>query len=234
VIYTAIFGGYDELKQPAAQDQPCDFICFTDMKLPRRVGAWRVVPVRRDLRLHPRMQAKRFKLISHRIFPGGRLAWRYAPLSRRPRYDLSVWVDGSLQVTSARFVGDLRNRLGNGDWAMFVHPDRDCIYEEAQFSLRMRKYHDLPIHPQVDAYRDVVSPHGGLYACTIIVRREPASNGVAAVDDAWWAENLKWTYQDQLSLPYVLRRLGGPEPVLIRENLWKNAWFDLLPHTSDA
>ena len=60
VIYTAIFGDYDALNQPAPQEQPCDFICFTDMKLPPRAGAWRVVAVRRDPRLHPRLQAKRF------------------------------------------------------------------------------------------------------------------------------------------------------------------------------
>lgn len=233
-IYSAIFGGYDHLKEPEAQDQPCDFICFTDMDLPRRVGAWRIIPVPRDPRLHPRMQAKYYKLMSHRIFPRGRLAWRYAPLSRRPSFDLSIWVDGSVRITSPRFVRDMRERLADGAWAMFVHPDRDCIYKEAQVSIEMVKYRDLPIFPQVDAYRATVPPHGGLHACTIIVRREPVSAPVVAVQDAWWAENTKWTYQDQLSLPYVLRRYGGPEPSPIRESLWKNPWFDMLPHTSDA
>ena len=234
VIYTAIFGGYDTLKEPVAQDRPCDFICFTDMELPPRVGAWRIIPVPRDPRLHPRMQAKYFKLMSHRIFPRGRLAWRYARLSRRPRFDLSVWVDGSVRVNSPRFLADMRASVADGAWAMFVHPDRDCIYEEAQVSSAMPKYRDLPIFPQVEAYRATVPPHGGLYACTIIVRREPVQKPVGAVHDAWWAENVKWTYQDQLSLPYVLRRDGGPEPRLIRECLWNNPWFDMLPHASDA
>ena len=230
VIYTAIFGGYDNLKQPAAQDQPCDFVCFTDMKLPRRAGDWRIVAIPRDRRVHPRLQAKRFKLLSHRIFPGGRLAWRYAPASHRPRFDLSIWVDGSALITSSRFVGDMRRLLADGDWAMFVHPERDCIYEEATVSSGMEKYRGLPIFPQVDAYRAAVPPRGGLYAATTIVRREPTSDAVLAVNEAWWAENLKWTYQDQLSLPYVLGRLGGPAPISIRENLWKNPWFDVVPH----
>ena len=234
VIYTAIFGGYDTLKQPAAQDEACDFICFTDMDLPRRVGAWRIVPIRRDRRAHPRLQAKHFKLMSHQVFPRGRLAWRYAVLSRRPHFDLSVWVDGSVRIMSPSFVGDMRERLADGPWAMFIHPDRDCIYEEAQESSGMRKYRDLPIFPQVEAYRSTVPPRGGLHACTVIVRREPVPRRVVEVHGAWWAENLKWTYQDQLSLPYVLRRDGGPDPHPIRECLWNNPWFDILPHTSDA
>ena len=234
VIYTAIFDGYDTLNQPAVQDEACDFICFTDMDLPRRVGAWRIVPIRRDRRAHPRLQAKHFKLMSHRVFPRGRLAWRYAVLSRRPHFDLSVWVDGSVRIMSPSFVGDMRERLADGPWAMFIHPDRDCIYEEAQESSGMRKYRDLPIFPQVEAYRSTVPPRGGLHACTVIVRREPVPRRVVEVHDAWWAENLKWTYQDQLSLPYVLRRDGGPDPHPIRECLWNNPWFDILPHTSDA
>jgi Protein of unknown function (DUF616) len=234
VIYTAIFGGYDTLKEPVPQEKPCDFICFTDMKLPRRVGAWRVIRVPRDARLHPRLQAKRFKLAGHEIFPRGRLAWRYAPLARRSRFDLSVWVDGSVQITSPRFLGDMRERLGAGDWAMFVHPDRDCIYDEAQVSIGMRKYRDLPICPQVESYRTTVPPHGGLHACTIIVRREPAPARLVAVHAAWWTENVTWTYQDQLSLPYVLRHLDGPAPVPITESLWNNPWFVMLPHTDDA
>jgi 3-mercaptopyruvate sulfurtransferase SseA len=29
-IYTAIFGDYDELKEPRTQDIECEFICFSD------------------------------------------------------------------------------------------------------------------------------------------------------------------------------------------------------------
>ena len=48
VVYTAIFGGYDALKQPPPQDEPCDFICYTDGEMASRVGAWRIVHVKRD------------------------------------------------------------------------------------------------------------------------------------------------------------------------------------------
>jgi hypothetical protein len=82
-------------------------------------------------KVDPRLQAKWFKLQSHRVFPSGRLALRYAPFSPRAKSDLSIWIDGSIRIKSPRFVRDMRAKLGERDWAMFVHPDRDCIYDEA-------------------------------------------------------------------------------------------------------
>jgi len=234
VVYTAIFGGHDTLKQPVPQDEPCDFICFTDIRMPSRVGAWRVIYIRHDSKLHPRMQAKWFKLLSHRIFPRGRLALRYAPFSLRRRADLSIWVDASLQIKGSGFVRDMRARLGGHDWAMFVHPDRDCIYDEARVSATLVKYRGLPILPQVEAYRSVVPPHSGLYACGIIVRHEPAPKRTKRANELWWKENLKWTYQDQLSLPYVLRKVGKCEPLHIPGHLRSNRWFDIMPHNTNT
>jgi hypothetical protein len=234
LVYTAIFGNYDDLKQPVGQNEPCDFICFTDTPMPSRVGVWRVIQVKTDTNVHPRMQAKRFKLLSHRIFPHGRLAARYAPFAIRRRADLSIWIDANLQIKSPTFVQDMRNILGNGDWAMFVHPDRDCIYDEAVASLPMRKYQGLPILRQVEAYRTAVPAHGGLYACTILVRREPLAERLERLNELWWDENVKWTYQDQLSLPFVLRCAGGCNPAGIACHLRQNDWFDILPHNSDA
>jgi hypothetical protein len=229
-VYTAIFGGFDELHQPVPQNEDCEFICFTDSKMPARVGLWRVIRVRPQPDMSPRMQAKRFKLLSHRIFPRGRLAVRYAPFSRRRRLDLSIWIDASRRIKSPAFAADMRANLGDGEWAMFIHPWRDCIYEEAIASLELPKYQGMPIMEQVDAYRPVVPPHSGLFGCTVIVRREPAAERVIRANQLWWEENVKWTAQDQLSLPYVLRKVADCEPRLIREDKFYNAWFDFVPH----
>ncbi len=157
---------------------------------------------------------------------------RYAPLSVRRRADLSIWIDASLRIKSSTFVADMRDHLGVGDWAMFAHPWRDCIYDEAAASVILPKYQDLPILAQVEAYRSVVPPHAGLYACGVIVRREPTSDRMKKANELWWQENLKWTYQDQLSLPYVLRNVGNCDLIRIPGNLFSNAWLKLTPHNS--
>jgi O-antigen biosynthesis protein len=229
VVYTAISGDYDSLKQPAAQNADCEFVCFTDSDWPARIGAWRVQRFAPDPALHPRMRAKRPKILSHEYFPGGR--WRPASFWSRARsYDLSIWVDGSIEIGSSRFVGDMRALLGAGDWAMFRHPDRDCIYEEAELSLTLPKYQGLPIHEQVETYRGLVPPHAGLYACGVIVRREPVSELLQAAALSWWSENVRWTYQDQLSLPYVIAKHPGSAPVAIDAPLRSNAWFRIRKH----
>jgi TOD1/MUCI70, glycosyltransferase-like domain len=232
LVYTAIFGGHDTLKQPPAQNASCDFICFTDSELPERIGAWQIIPVAADPGLHPRMQAKRFKLLSHKLFCNGRLDCRHDPLHHCEPFDASIWVDGSLQIKSPAFVGDMRVTLGRHDWAMLAHPDRDCIYYEAYRSAGKEKYAGLPIFPQVESYRSIVRRHSGLYACGVIVRREPASKDVIKANELWWEENRKWTYQDQLSLPYVLKKTGI-DLGIIPGNLWRNQWFNVLPHESD-
>jgi hypothetical protein len=233
LVYTAIFGGYETLKQPVPQNEPCDFVCFTDSKMQSRENCWQIIPVRRDPKIHSRMQAKRFKILSHKVFPGGRLTWRHAPFRHRSPVNLTIWIDGSLEIKSSTFVEDMRAALATHDWAVFAHPDRDCIYEEAVRSAPLDKYRNLPILAQTETYRGDISPHGGLYACGVIVRREPLSERVRKANELWWQENISWSYQDQLSFPYVLKKTGATVAV-IPGNLWKNEWFEVGWYKNDS
>jgi hypothetical protein len=216
LIYTAIIGDYDDLKQPAAQSRPTDFVCFTDASTPSRVGAWQMIHVTRDLSTHPRMQAKRFKILSHHVLP---------PLGRS--FDISIWVDASVQINGENFVRDMRAASTGFEWSMFAHPHRDCIYEEAAFSVQLGKYRSLPIIEQAESYRSVVPQHDGLYASTVIVRTEPAAECVMRANDLWWSENVTWSYQCQVSLPYVLRKIGACRPSVIPGALRRNPWFEI-------
>jgi hypothetical protein len=231
-VYTAIFGGYDHLQQPVPQSVDCDFICFTDAQRPGRDGAWQVITSTENRALHPRMRAKFFKIQSHAVFPGGRLAWRYNRLGRRPRYDAIIWIDGCIRIKDPTFAATFAGHIVRHGWSLFPHPDRDCIYDELLELPGMRKYEGLPFAEQVAAYRTEGFPaKSGLIAGGLIAR-DPHDDTVARVNDAWWKENLRWTYQDQLSLPVVLWRLGrGYDPVPL--DLWDNPWFDRLEHTSE-
>jgi hypothetical protein len=92
---------------------------------------------------------------------------------------------------------------------MFPHPDRDCVFEEAMVSAGMLKYRGLRLEQQVDGYRGRgIQPHAGLHACGVIARKEPLPAKLRHATEVWWAENLEWTYQDQLSLPFVLASVG--------------------------
>jgi hypothetical protein len=231
-VYTAIYGGYDTLLQPVAQTVPCDFICFTDTNMPRRVGAWRVIRAGLKPSMHPRMRAKYFKILSHQVFPDGRLAWQFDRLGFFRRYDVVIWVDGCLRIKDPGFAEAFAGHIGETGWSMFIHPDRDCIYDEMPQARAMRKYDGQPVSEQVAAYRAEGFPEkAGLMAATLIARstRHPK---IQRINEAWWAENVRWTYQDQLSLPVVLWRLGHDYDK-VRLNLWDNPWFDRLEHHSE-
>jgi hypothetical protein len=230
-VYTAIFGGYDALLQPAAQSVPCDFVCFTDADWPSRVGAWRIVRSAARPGWHPRLRAKHFKVLSHEAFPGGRLAWRFARWRRRPRYRAVIWIDGCLRIDSPDFAAAFAGHIGANGWSMFVHPDRDCIYDELEASRGMAKYAGRGLDAQVAAYRAEGYPrHAGLMACTLIAR-DPTDPRLPAINRAWWRENLDGSYQDQLSLPVVLWRMGlSYDPVHLP--LWDNPWFQWIEHRS--
>lgn len=236
LIYTAIYGAYDDLKQPVEQDYPCDFLCFTDTPAPEQIGAWHIIQSEGDPNFHPRMQAKLFKILSHQVFPGGRLAPRHDPARLLTRftgpYDFTIWMDASLAIKSSTFVREMMSTTGDSGWAMFAHPDRDCIFQEANLSSQLKKYLNLPVHEQVSFYGEAgIQPHSGLFACGVIVRREPLDSSLMDANLSWWRENCRWTYQDQLSLPYVLK-LHNLRVDTIPGNQWDNSWFDLVPHKS--
>ena len=163
--------------------------------------------------LHPRRAAKRPKL-----FP-----WEYADT------DLTVWIDGAFQITSPDFAADIVDILATTDLALFRHPWRDCIYDEVHASREMRKYAGEPLEEQAAAYGRAGHPRNwGLWACGVIARRDTPVN--RDLSYAWWDEMAVWSYQDQLSLPVVLRR-HGVIPDELPGQVFANPWLTWHNHT---
>jgi hypothetical protein len=200
-VLTAVYDGYDTLKELPAQSFRYEAICLTDDP-DLKSDSWDVrVYDRRPA--HPNVQAK---------WPKVR-PWDYTDA----RY--AVWLDASFRVISHDF---LREIIEFAPFAQWSHPARDCYYDEAVYSAGMGKYADLPLIEQADAYRDAGMPdHWGLWATGCIVReREP---NVEAFGCAWFEQIVRWGYQDQVSYPYVLREYGlrpDPLPGSYMQNHW--------------
>jgi hypothetical protein len=233
-IYTAIYGDSDDLKPQPTQTIPTDFVCFTDACHVRATAPWLIIRNDRRHHLHPRMRAKYFKILSNRLFPGGKTTLAETSFSfwsrnlLKPPYDYLVWVDGSCQIKTSHFVEKVISHVGQSSWAMFKHPERHCIYDELVVSSHMTKYGNQPIAAQVTSYRAEGYPRSnGLIAAGVIVR-DTRRKDLVPVNEMWWQENLCWSYQDQLSLPVVLWRLSH-QCNFIPGNLWNNelvAWRD--------
>jgi hypothetical protein len=136
-----------------------------------------------------------------------------------------IWVDGSIRITSAKFVEYMVEQAGD-TMAAFQHPWRTCIYEEAQECHDMIKYRDQPILSQVEHYRDLGWPeNGGLIAGGVICWKRSYINPRA--NQAWWEEMMKWSLQDQLSFPIVASE-HGLEVNVCNKSLMNNEYFQVV------
>lgn len=211
ISYTAVYGNYDELKQHPDSLRVSEWIAYTDdpdLKSDDWDVRYHPLPFQ-----HPRMAAKWWKC--------------HPPLEAME----SVWIDGSVQLYNAAYFDVLAACLDDQPITMFVHPDRDCIYEEAVVSRMMLKYEGQALEQQVGLYEQRGWPsHGGLWASTTFARRHTPR--VLQFGAAWFAHNHLLTYQDQLSLPILLEQYGLT-PAPIPGNLWRNDWFAVAHHRSD-
>jgi hypothetical protein len=222
-IVTAMYGGSDVVRQQAPQDIDVDWICFTgeaDLTAP----GWKVFVAPGDRAQHPCMSAKVFK-----TRPGSFVPHRYV-----------VWIDANMEVTAPSFARESLEAVHDGV-AVWTHPRRHCIYEEAEASIGAEsqggKYASLPIREQVAHYRSQGYPEqGGLYACGTVAW-DLSDDRAAVLGAAWMAECERWTFQDQLSFPVVCARHNVspglfPLPQIQRSrNGWlENDWLRIHPH----
>jgi len=212
VLYSAIYGGFDQV--PPLRDTPgVDRVMFTDDPNLEAQG-WdvRVEPAPD---VHPRMAAKRYKLQPHAVLP---------------EYDRRVWMDGSHTLLNPDAVTVALDLAAEPGIALHKHPERDCIYDEALASIAFAtKYGDQPIAEQTDAYRaEGHPPNWGLWAAGTVASHRHAD----AIFDAWWDEVNRWSYQDQLSLPVVLRR-AGVRPGEFPHSQYASPWFEVGGHSRD-
>jgi hypothetical protein len=208
-VVSAIFGGYDQPKPVPPQSTDCTFTMVTDDPDLEAPG-WDLFVITDVGWLDPRMAAKVPKLRPWGFADGG--PW--------------IWMDGSFQIMSATFVEEVVAAADGHLLAQWEHPDRTCIYPEAEVSATLPKYADTPVLKQAANYRVAGHPaRWGLWAAGLIVYRDPVDD----LADVWWNEMECWGYQDQISQPVALRATGM-RPRGLPWGLRSNPWLRLVPH----
>ncbi len=193
VVYTSIYGSFDEVHEPLTTPDNCDFFILTDQPI-RESSIW----VRKD-----------FDFSAHQIPDDSTMKNRFVKMFPElifPDYDFSVYIDGSVEVRTdmTEFVQDT-NQYG---LKMFLHPVRDCIYQEIKECIRLKKgkKSDLLAHA---AYLKAqhMPRHYGMLEGGMIIR--PVHHEVCQkLMRDWWAEFNKYSRRDQISLPFILWKNG--------------------------
>lgn len=209
-VVSSVYGGYDIPTPPVPQDVECDWVLVSDRDYD--CHPWKVVVEPRP-QLHPRLAAKVAKCRPD-LYTGA---------------DIVVWVDASFAIISAGFVSWAVSHLEHGDVAQIPHPQRRRISDEARVSATLPKYRGLPVVEQVDTYLSEGYPDDwGLWATGLIAYR-----GKSQFGDAWLREQLRWTYQDQLSEAPVLHQLGIRPVDMQPAVLFGHPHFGLRGHRDD-
>ena len=189
-LLTANLGGFDTVVPPVEQvGVTATWHLFTDQNFPPRVRS-----------LSARMQARIPKCFGHEMVP---------------LHDVYLWVDASLHVSKPDTAAWFVDQLGNNEMALFLHPWRATIHEEAAY-IRQKiadgnhyltaRYAGEDIDGQMaEIARDRAYVDDVLYASTAFAYR-PTFRVTSALKE-WWYHISRYHSVDQLALPYVVRHL---------------------------
>lgn len=181
IVYTAIFGDYDTLQEPAIVSPGVRYVCFSDKVIRNRVWSSIVTnPGHDSIR-----NARDIKVRLHKWLPG---------------FTEALWIDANQQINCE--VNKLFD-LHYGNITLMKHPWRDCIYEEAKECIRLGKDKQEIINLQLREYfKEGLPERSGLAATGLMIRKnEPEINDFC---EKWFEEIKKGSCRDQLSFNYVL------------------------------
>lgn len=193
-VISCNLGGFDEPVAHVPQEGVAvTYHAFTDATFPPRPRA-----------MSPRLQSKIPKMFGWDLVPG---------------FDAYLWLDASLQLSQADAVAWFLAQMGETSIAVFRHPHRETIQEEADFlrhklALGSRyikaRYEGEDLDGQMRAIGDYASLP--LFASGAFVYR-PAFAVKAALQE-WWVGTSRFHIIDQLMFPFVLHHWDVPVTVI--------------------
>lgn len=208
LVYTAIFGGRDEIKVP--KQDGFDFRVVTDdaTQIDREIAVVTSLPVASD----PRRSARLVKLMPQVFFPAYR-RW--------------IWIDGQVSLREGVSGKDLESI--RGPLATFRHRNRNCAYQEALACTKSKLDDEEVIRRQVEGYHEEGFPQNKGLGETMVVVRDNTPE-IRAFNSAWWAEVNGKSVRDQISFNYVAWKLKVQIEYMGR--CTGTQWFRMGPHNS--
>ena len=188
VIYTAIVGGYDEIRQPLVIDDRFDYIIFSDVVSEEKFGVWQVRQI-------PHIEG------TNKLKSGYAKCQIYELLGT---YEASLWIDGNIQIATQYVYDRFVELLDRGvEWASIKHPDQHCTYDEICAIVDLRWVLDSQVIDWYSQLRKRNFPDDwGLYETNVLFRRH--NSKVYSVCEIWWNTLLQKIRRDQFSVMYAL------------------------------
>jgi len=212
VVYTCISGNYDSLKDVVKKESNIDYICFTNQDIESETWEIRKIPEYLES-LEQTKMARCLKILPHLFLP---------------KYEISVWADGNIQV-----LGNINKFINENLTEYFCiskHPDRICTYQEAEAVINLKKDNDDIVNKQIQEYREFGFPeNNGMVQSGIIIRKH---NNKECIDisNSWWSEVKKKSKRDQLSFNYIIWNKDVKVDIM-KPSIISSEHFQIWTHT---
>lgn len=211
-LISASLGGFDKRSIHVPQSLPYDHHHFSDENLPPR-----------DRAMLPRLQAKIPKFFGWQLRPG---------------YDFYMWLDGNLSMAHPDTLKYFYDNCKDHDITVFRHGCRPTIWKEWRYTKQgldeqsrylVGRYENEWMDEQMQMiqddkdYVDDFAVTGGMF----MYKNTPK---VHAMFKEWWYQNTRYSVQDQISFPYVLKKAGLD--VNITEDIYNRCkWLEPARHS---
>jgi hypothetical protein len=187
-VVSSIYGGFDDYPDPPPQTIPCDWIMVTD---------------------DPRYPPPPWR---HVYEPRPHLRPSFASKVARARPDLYtgadvlIWMDGNVVIHDPTFISWALDLLGDASLAaLSTQHARTGMRDEADVASRIPKYDGQPVKRQAEHYIAEGFPDGwGRWWTGVMVRTRDCPD----FGSLWLTEMARWSCECQVSLPYVLWKMG--------------------------
>ena len=187
IVYSVITNGVTTISH--AVKTSWDSYMFVDQEVENHRG-WKIRRITTGPEMGPRMTCKWFKLNPDLLFPNA---------------EYTLWIDGRADLLVD--PESLLEHLGDNDIACFRHPERTCIYEEADAVIHLKLDKEDIVNEHMQFYRVEGYPEkNGLHAGGLIIRRN--TEAVRKLNKLWWNMLQMFGHRDQLSLDYCAWKLG--------------------------
>lgn len=228
VIYSCIYGGYENLREHEYREPDTDYVIFTDdPNMESDFFDIRYVPCEDNM--HGARFHKRMKCMPH--------IWL-------KEYKTSVWLDANLRIIKPNYMEWVKDNSPNKSITLYKHfclalRHRECAYKELCESMLMHKYkHDKDrFLAQAEHYEDDGFPHEwGLYQSTFIYRHHD-NEEVRKLCSFWWQQVMKYSKrfpQCQASLAYSLWKNEIKFDVFDNKKVWDTDDYDIFFHNPEV
>jgi hypothetical protein len=217
VVYTCIWGGYDEIIEPVFINPNVDYIIFTDRDIDP-CSAWKKIniPDNSILKGMTPIEINRYiKILPHKFFK---------------EYDYSIYVDGNIKIVTD--VMPLINDIGDCYIGIHNYPT-NCIYKMKDAIIAGKKASAYNVKQQIAKYEKEGYPKGyGAFECNVIIRKHNTPDCIDLMCK-WWDEFTNTTSKrDQLSFMYVLWKSGlkASDVYSLGIDVRQNPRFQVLKH----